>query len=419
MGVLELVHGIQLGVYEDLPGDLGLDPVPLWWPLPWLALAGLATALAITRLPGRGGHVPAEGLPSGKLTEPIEVPGVLLAAMATLGFGLVLGPEAPLIALGMGLGVLAARAVKHDAPQQMVAVMAAAGSFAAVSTVFGSPVVGAVIIIEAAGLGGPRLPVVLLPGLIAAGLGSLVFIGMGHWTGLSMSAWALAPFKLPAFSQPTMAQFLWTIAIGVATAIVVFAVLELARLAARLVSRRPLLFTTVAALVVGGLAIVFAEITNQSEDAVLFSGQESLAALIKQGPGLSLSTLALLLVLKSLAWGISLGNFRGGPTFPAIFLGTVAGLLAGNLPGLSETPAVAAFMAAACVSVLRLPLASVLIALLLTSSAGVAVTPLIIVAVAVAYITTEVLAPRRTTLDAPEPAENDRPDASVAARPAA
>ena len=33
-------------------------------------------------------------------TQPIELAGVLLAAVATLGFGLVLGPEAPLIALG-------------------------------------------------------------------------------------------------------------------------------------------------------------------------------------------------------------------------------------------------------------------------------------------------------------------------------
>jgi len=103
--------------------------------------------------------------------------------LSLVGFGLLLGPEAPLIALGMGLGALAVRRAKRDAPEELVMVMAAAGSFAAISTVFGSPVIGAVILIEAAGLGGARLPVVLLPGLIAAGLGSLVFIGLGAWTG--------------------------------------------------------------------------------------------------------------------------------------------------------------------------------------------------------------------------------------------
>ena len=32
------------------------------------------------------------------------------------------------------------------------------------------------------------LPLVLLPGLMSAGIGSVIFIGMGHWTGLSSSA---------------------------------------------------------------------------------------------------------------------------------------------------------------------------------------------------------------------------------------
>ena len=106
-------------VYEDLPHDLGYEHVPLWWPLPWLALAGLLTAFAIERLPGRGGHVPAEGLKAGGTPPgPVEFPGVLLAAAATLGLGLVLGPEAPLIALGTGLGILTMRLVQRDAPQQ-------------------------------------------------------------------------------------------------------------------------------------------------------------------------------------------------------------------------------------------------------------------------------------------------------------
>ena len=46
---------------------------------------------------------------------------------------------------------------------------------------------------------------------------------------------------------------------------------------------------------------------------------------------------------------------------------------------------------------LRLPLSSVVIALLLTSKAGLAVAPLIIVGVVAAYITTEVLSARRVS----------------------
>ncbi len=394
-GFLELVHGIQVGVYERLPSDLGFDSVPSWWPLPWLALAGLLTALAIDRLPGHGGHVPADGLKTGGApTQPIEVPGVLLAALATLGFGLVLGPEAPLIALGMGLSIFAVSRARKDAPEQALALMAAAGSFAAISTIFGSPVIGAVIIIEAAGLGGPTLPVILLPGLLAAGFGSLIFIGMGDWTGLSTSAWSLAPIALPPWGGPSWGDFAWTVVLALAAAVVVFVTVEVARLIARVVRTRIYLFTVAAALAVGGLAIAFNEATDQPTTAVLFSGQEALGSLFKEAPTLTLSTLALLLLFKGAAWSISLGNFRGGPVFPALFLGAVAGVLAGHLPGFSETPGVAVLMGAGVVSVLRLPLSAVVIASLLTAQAGLEMTPLVIVAVAVAYITTEVLAER-------------------------
>ncbi len=388
-GFLELTHKLEVWVYDDLPGKLGFSSEPTWWPLPWLALAGLITAFAILRLPGRGGHVPANGLATGgKPTTPEELPGVLLAAAATLVLGIVLGPEAPLIALGMGLGILAIRLAKKDAPQQALALMAAAGSFAAVSTIFGSPVIGAIIIIEASGLGGAMLPVVLLPGLLASGVGALVFIGLGSWSGLSSSAYALTPFSLPVFSGIGWGDFGWTIAAALALALGAFVIMELARWTKPLVEQRPYLFTIIAGLAIGGLAIAFAESTGGSTNTVLFSGQDAFGSIFPTGAALSLSTLALLFLFKGLAWSVSLGNFRGGPTFPALFLGAVAGLMAAHLPGYSEAPAVAALAGAMCVSILRLPLSSIVIALILSASAGPAVAPLIIVAVVVAYLAT-------------------------------
>ncbi len=183
---LELVHWIQQEVYKTLPSGLGLHPVPWWWPLPVLAVAGVLTAVAIVRLPGRGGHIPYEGIKAGT-AKPAELPGILLAALATLGLGLVLGPEAPLIALGGGLAVLAVKLVKKDTPDQVMAVLAASAAFAAIATIFGSPVIGAIILIEAAGLGGPMLPLVLLPGLLRPGSARS-----------SSSAWATGPGSAPA-----------------------------------------------------------------------------------------------------------------------------------------------------------------------------------------------------------------------------
>src|SRR3954451_4078406 len=209
-GFLELIYQIQRGVFTHLPKDLGYDGAPLLWSLPVLAIAGLVTAFAIVRLPGSGGHVPAEGLNPAP-TQPIELPGVILAAVASIGLGLVVGPEAPLIAIGGGLGLLVAQQVRGDMPAQASALLGASGAFAAIAFLFGSPIVAAVLMIEAAALGGGRQRLVLIPGLLASGLGSLVWMGLGSFSGLSTSAIALDPVQLPKFARPEIADFGWAI----------------------------------------------------------------------------------------------------------------------------------------------------------------------------------------------------------------
>ncbi len=386
-GFLELVNQIQQYVFTDLPADLGFPQVPWWWPLPVLALAGLPVAFAVTRLPGAGGHVPAEGLKMSATT-PGMLPGIVLAAFASLGLGVVLGPEAPLIAIGAGFTVLVVGQAKKDAPQQMLMVLGAAGSFAAISMIFQSPIVAAVLMIEATGLAGPTLPLILLPGLLAAGIGSLTFIGISHWQALNTSAYSLGPLPLPSFASPTWTEVAWTIVLAVAAAIAVFVVRAIGLRVAAHVSRRAILVIPLAGLVVAALSIVFAQITDKGTDEVLFSGQEALPGLIAQSSTWSLSALGLVLVCKGLAWSVSLGAFRGGPTFPALFIGAAGGVLASHLPGMTITPAVAVGMAAMAAAMLRLPLSSIVLATVLTSTAGVGAGPLIIVGAVTAYLVT-------------------------------
>lgn len=393
-GFLELIHASQGWVYTDLPSALGFDTVPSWWPAPVLAVAGVLIAFAVARLPGRGGHAPSQGLRTGPPTTPVELPGVLLAALASIALGMVLGPEGPLIALGTGLALLMVALSKRDVPDQATLILVAAASFAALASIFGSPIVGAIIIIEAAGLGGPTLPLVLLPGLLAAGIGSLVFIGVGSLTGLSTSAYAISPLSLSPYAHPNAGDLLWTVALAALAALVTFAIMEVGRRTERFVSRRRFPLTVLAALVIAVIAIAFAEITGLAADAVLFSGQEAMDPIVEQASALSLGTLALLFVSKGAAWAISLGSARGGPTFPAIFLGIVGGILASHLPGFAETPAIGVLVGASVVSVLRLPLSSIVIALLVTQ-AGAGVAPLVIVGVVVAYIVIRLLDARR------------------------
>ncbi|HEX3946550.1 MAG TPA: chloride channel protein, partial [Acidimicrobiales bacterium] len=201
-GFLELVNFLQQALYEHLPEGLGFHGEPAWWPVPLLGIAGLIVAAAIRYLPGRGGHSPADGF-SAAMTEPISLPGVVLAAVATLAIGAVLGPEAPLIAVGSGLALLAVRKVRPGTQPSGQLVVAAAGSFAAIATVLGSPLLAAIFMLEGIGLGGQMMTAVLLPGLLAAGVGSLVFIGLGTWTGLG--TFSLAIPDLPSVAHPTAA----------------------------------------------------------------------------------------------------------------------------------------------------------------------------------------------------------------------
>ncbi len=396
---LELIFYLQRWVFTDIPHDVGFDHgTPLWWYLPVLAFAGVVTAFAIARLPGNGGHVPAEGLKASP-TQPVDLPGVVLAAIASIGLGLVVGPEAPLIALGGGIGFLMVRAIRPDAPPELGTLLATSATFAAVSFLFGSPIIAAVILIEAAGLGGSRMPLVLIPGLLAAGIGSLVSIGMGALTGLSTADISLNPLHLPSFARPDFVDFLWTIPLAAAIAVVTFAIFRLAREAQRIATPKPFIVLPVVGLLVAGLGIAFSQTTDHGVNQVLFSGQDAIGPLVDNPGSWSLSALALLIAFKGLAYGISLGTFRGGPTFPAMFLGAAAGLMAAQLPGFDLTPAVAVSLGAAVVAVLRLPLSAVVLATLFTVHTGLGSGPLIIVGVVVAYLTVQALDARASSSD--------------------
>lgn len=384
-GFLELIFHMQEWVFTDLPEAFGYGSPPLWWSLPVLAVAGVLTAAAIVRLPGTGGHIPAEGLNPAPI-QPIELPGVVLAGLASIGLGVVLGPEAPLIAIGGGLGLFVANRLRSDAPPEVGEILAISATFSALALLFGSPIVAAVLLIEASGIGGERLPLVLVPGLLASGIGSLVWIGMGSWTGLSTSDISIPALQLPPFETPGFADFGWSILLAAGIAVGVFAIFRLAKETQRFSAARPFLLLPACGLAVAGLAIAFAETTDKGVEQVLFSGQDALGALVANPGAWSLSALALLCAFKGIAYGLSLGSFRGGPVFPAMFLGAAAGLMAAQLPGFDVTPAVAVGIGAGVAAVLGLPLSGALLGILLTSAAGPGSAPLVIVGVIVAYL---------------------------------
>ncbi len=384
--LVSLQHELQHQVWEDLPETVGYDQPPWWWPLPALLLAGLLAMPIITRLPGTGGHVPAHGL-GGPMLGPKDLPGVVLAAVATLPLGVVLGPEAPLMALGSGLALLALSRSRRTAEPKTALILGTAGSTAAISTILGGPVVAAVLVLEAAGMGGAQLFVLLLPCLVASGAGALVFTGFGQWTGLSIGALSLP--EVPPDVTPDAADFLWGVPLAVLIAVVVSMMHRLGPLTEAWTKRNTAVRTVLCAVAVGVCISAYALTTGRSPAEAALSGQATLAVVAGQPHSFSVAALILLILFKGLAWGISLGSLRGGPIFPAVLLGSAAGIAASGLPGLGTTAGLALGVATATAVVTRLPVTSSVLGVLLLGRDAHNQMPLIVICAVVGFITAE------------------------------
>jgi H+/Cl- antiporter ClcA len=388
---LKWVADAQQWLFSTFPKQIGFAGAPVWWPIPLLVVGGVVVALTIRFLPGTGGHVAVFGFKPTS-TSPIDLPGVIVAAFATLASGAVLGPEAPLVAMGGGFAVLMIHLIRKDAPAMAVTVIGAAGSFAAISTLLGSPIVAAFLLMEAAGLGGPTLAVVMLPGLLAAGVGALIFVGLNSWTGYG--TFTLAVSNIPHFAHPTAGEFLWGVGIGAAAAVMGTTIRRIGLLLLPLVDRRRLLTTASIGLAVGLLAVAFVEGSGKDVSYVLFSGQSALSPLIEHASTFSVGALALLLVCKGLAYGGCLSSFRGGPVFPGLFLGAVGGILVSHLPGLPMIAGAAMGIGALTTVMLNgMPLTAVLLVEILLPSDAIALAPLVIVSTVTAYVVAAWLAP--------------------------
>ena len=400
---LKLIADVQMWVFTDLPKGLGFAGEPPWWPLLPLAVAGAVVGAVIRYLPGRGGHSPADGFKAGGVAQPNELPGIFLAALAGLSLGAVVGPEAPLIALGGGLAFLAVKLARRDVPASTGAVIAATGSFAAISTLFGNPLAAAFLLLEASGLGGPTVIIVLIPGLLGAGVGYLIFLGLNEWTGYG--TFSLAIPDLPPAAHLDLAQFGWALAIGAAAAVVSHAIRWAALFLRPHVERRLVLLTPLAGLVMAALAIAYGEATGKPSSEVLFSGQDALPPLVEHAASYTVGALVLLMACKGIAYAIALSSFRGGPTFPAMFIGAAGGIALSHLPGLPLVAAAAIGVGAMTAGMLQLPMTAVLLATLFFGTNGIKVLPLVIVAVVVSFVLSKWLAGPPTAPQVPEPSE--------------
>ena len=356
-GFVALVHELEVWLWHDLPERLDASSPP-WYLVLGIPLVGAVVVVAARRLlPGDGGHEPLDGI-GGGATPVANAPGIALAAIGSLAFGAVLGPEAPLIALGSATALAIASGARLGDRER--AVVSTAGSFSAISALFGGPLVAAMLLLESGiGLGAALIPA-LIPGLVAAAIGYLVFVGFGDWGGHRPdrarrprpARIRRCPRRRPRASRsPSASRRRFSSASSGASRAEVAGRGRDASACRRSCSS--------AVLRSVALALLADALGADSQD-VLFSGQQSVPGLVQED---SARVVLVLVAAKALAYGICLGcGFRGGPVFPAIFLGVGLAMLCVLAFDVSPTLAVAVGTAAGTVAATGLLFSAVLFA---------------------------------------------------------
>ena len=328
--VLRLVTAGIVLVWETVPE--AWESTPAWYVLGVLVVGAVLVYLVRARL-GDTGHSPLSGIGVTSLT-PREYLAAILAILASLFGGAVLGPEVALVSTGAVVGGVVARRMGVADATKVVGV----GSLAAILALFVNPLL----------------------------TGSLTLDGAP--TGIEVD------------------QLGWAILVALVTTVAVALARLLAALVDRAVGSHPHLPVLVgAALVIGLSALALQAWTGESVLYVVTSGEEFISEL----PTLTAtSTVVAIVVLKSLAYAVSLGaGFRGGPFFPVMFVGAAVGLLASL--ALSEGPQLQAAMIVGVVAgviataPMRWPVAIVLGAVIGFAMGGWAVVPAAVIGAAV------------------------------------
>ncbi len=364
-GFVAAQHHITHLLWQTLPHQLGLAEAPAWLVV-LLPILGALLTFAAMRLPGGGGHSPLDDMALD--VGPKEVASVLLASLASLCFGAVLGPEAPLLAIGTAIG---AGLFRTQPPARQV--MMLVGAMAAIGAVFGNPLITVILLLEMVLITGAPLatPTVLLPALCGLGGSYLLQVGVGGWTGLGDVRLGLP--GLPRYENVRLID----LGVGLVLAVVVAVIAVLARRAgdwiAILARSAPLRTLLAAGAITGGLAAAVSAVTGGGPQLILFAGQTAMLDYLALG---SVATAGLVLLAKVAAYAACMGGgFRGGALFPVIAIGTILAVMTGLVTGTAGLPAfLATAIAAAVAATMRLPFSALLLGVLLTISAGPAIT---------------------------------------------
>ncbi|MET1034399.1 MAG: ion channel protein [Arthrobacter sp.] len=328
--VEEAAHLLEHLLWEALPEAWGIAPASGWWIFGVLAVTGLLIGLILTYVPGHGGH---DSATVQLIAPPIAlgaVPGLVVVTVLALAGGVSLGPESPIIAINTAVLIALVARLWPGVGIELVMMLTIAGTIGAL---FGTPVAAILIltgVVAAAPSGGGLWDRLFLP-LLAAGAGTVTMrLLVGPPFGLG---------DIPPLGTPQVSQILAgaVVASGAAAVVVAGAFFFRPLHAAFRRLGRPLVYTTLGGLILGGLGALGGPLT-------LFKGGPQAAELVQSAEDYTAAQLAVAIAIKLAALLIAAtSGFRGGRVFPAAFLGVASGLLGHML-----LPAVPLGLALAC-----------------------------------------------------------------------
>jgi H+/Cl- antiporter ClcA len=318
LGVSSVAALLEGVLWTDVPQAMGISgDAPLWIML-MLTLTGVVVGLIVWKAPGHAGPDPATlGLVEAPL--PLRVlPSLVVALILMLGGGVSLGPENPIMGVGIGLVFAIGSRLMPLVTGEMWVGLATAGMLGAM---FGTPVAAALVLSESQP-GEARVPLWdrMFAPLVSAGAGALTTDALSG--GRLSLAVTVPPYPGADLNDLITAVIICAIAaafglVGVYAFRGVYPLFKL--------PSNPLVALTIGGALLGVLGIVGGPIT-------LFKGLDQMKELAQDVSQYSAANLALITLVK-LAAVVVAGTcgFRGGRIFPSVFIGVAAGLFASTL----------------------------------------------------------------------------------------
>jgi len=358
--------------YDDSdPGWFGGQ----WW---WVAVAAAAGAgvgllRRLTRLPEEIPGLFAD-LQTGRVDTGM-VPGIVAVSTVSLIGGASLGPEKALGAMGGGAGSWLAR--RRALGKEDSQVNTLAGFAGAYGGLFSSTLIVVLLILEVARPGGQRFAKALAAEIVASS------VSFGLYFAIAGAVF-LDAYQVPSYTFEDW-QLLAAIPLGLFAALVVTLLAGFMMGAARLFGR--LKAPAIAKSTLGG--VVFG-IVGVALPLTMFSGSDQLKTVLTHEGTLGLGLLAAILIAKMATFAVSQASgFVGGPIFPSLFIGGIAGALVHQvIPGVPLGLAFTCLLAAVPGALAPAPFSMVLMAAFLTQVGALQTAP-ILIAVVTAFLTME------------------------------